>query len=198
MENNIGNSIREIRKKKGYSLQKIAREANVSVCYLVNLEMGNIINPQNDYIEKICRVLNVISEDLNKSKIDIKVKKRIGNKTSITKLVLIYKDDDLMLDFLKETLDGFSKYVDIINQQENITIVDKYRLSKEDLMERIKILDMHRRMVHNIIITGVQRINLLCRENNIDIFYDGDENDRVQIAEFAMRVVEETFNNRKK
>ena len=103
-----------------------------------------------------------------------------------------------MLDFLKETLDGFSKYVDIINQQENIAIVDKYRLSKEDLMERIKILDMHRRMVHNIIITGVQRINLLCRENNIDIFYDGDENDRVQIAEFAMRVVEETFNNRKK
>lgn len=120
------------------------------------------------------------------------------DKEAITKLVMIYKNDDLVLDYLKLTLESFTEYIHIINQQEVTTTVDKYRLSKEELLANIKILDMHRRMCHNTIISGIKRINLLCRENSLPLFYEGDELDRVAIADFVMGVVTETFKNRRR
>lgn len=118
------------------------------------------------------------------------------DKAIITKLILIYKDDTLALEFIKDTLNAFSKYVHLINKQENVAMIDKYSLSREDLLYSIKTLDDHRRMVHNLIISGVKRINLLCRENNLDLFYPGDVNDRVAVGDFAFKIVESTFKNR--
>lgn len=120
------------------------------------------------------------------------------SKSVITQLVMAVKDDELALDFIKEVLDSCGKYIDIINQQEVVITVDKYRLTQEDLLYKIKTLDEHRSMVHNIIISGIRRINLLCRENELDPFFSGDVEDRVAVGEFAMEIVADSFKNRKK
>lgn len=120
------------------------------------------------------------------------------SKTSIIELVLRYKDDKDLLEFLSLVLNSFGEYVDIINKEENATIADKYRMSREDYMDELKILDTHRRMCHNTIIHGIKRINLMCKEAGIPNFYNGDEEDRVQISEFVIKVIDETFKNRKK
>lgn len=73
------------------------------------------------------------------------------SKSVITQLVMAVKDDELALDFIKEVLDSCGKYIDIINQQEVVITVDKYRLTQEDLLYKIKTLDEHRSMVHNIL-----------------------------------------------
>lgn len=198
IRNIIGSKIKEARIKKGYSLRKLARETGIDVSYLSRIERGIYINPSQNIIDKLNKVLNVLIVN-SRNELGMKIEKNgVGNKSAITQLVLVYRDDDLMLDFLKDTLDAFCKYIDIINQQENTVIIDKNRLSDEDLFERIKILDQHRRMVHNIIMTGIKRINILCRENNIETFYNGNEDDRVEIAEFAMKVIIKTFKNRKR
>lgn len=118
-----------------------------------------------------------------------------NDKSAIIKLVLKYKDDDIVLDYLKLTLDSFGEYIDIINKQENLAIISKYQLSAEDYKAQIVTLDRHRRMCHNTIISGIKRINLLCKENDMPLFFDGDEEDRVEIANFVLAVVTETFKN---
>lgn len=121
------------------------------------------------------------------------------NKESvIIKLVEVYKDDEGMLFMISNTLKSCSKYVDLINQQEILVTVDKYALSKEVLLERIKSLDNQRRATHNGIISGLKLINRLCDSNNIDKFYSGDEEDRYQVADFAMELTNNAFVNRKK
>lgn len=119
------------------------------------------------------------------------------HKEIITKLIIANKDDSLMLEFIKDTLDACGKYIDIINQQDTLTTVYKHTLSREDLLSKVQLLDQHRRMVHNIIITGIKRINFMCKENNLPPFYSGNENDRVAIGNFAMVIVAASFNSRR-
>lgn len=92
------------------------------------------------------------------------------HKEVITKLIIANKEDSLLLEFIKDTLDACGKYVDIINQEETLVTVYKHALSREDLLAKVQLLDQHRRMVHNIIITGVKRINFMCKENKLPPF----------------------------
>lgn len=120
------------------------------------------------------------------------------SKSVITQLTLAVKEDEIALYLIKETLNACSKYVDLIHQQEVVATVDKYRMTKEDLLYSIRTLDEHRHMVHEVIISGIKKLNLMCMEHGLDKFYEGDTEDRVAVGEFAMNIVEDSFKNRKK
>ena len=135
------------------------------------------------------KVAPTITKELKRDKHD---------KSAIIKLVMKYKGDKDTLEQRQLVLESVGEDIDIINKEEDMNIVNKDRLSKEDYLDKVKILDTHRRMCHNTIISGIKRINWMCKENNIPLFYNGDETDRVQIAEFVMKVVEQTFKDRKK
>ena len=62
--NKIGVNIKKIRAEKGYSLEKIARLADLSLNTIVKIENGVNQNPTFETLQKIARALEVKMDDL--------------------------------------------------------------------------------------------------------------------------------------
>ncbi|PAD88093.1 hypothetical protein CHH55_10045 [Niallia circulans] len=75
----IGERIRYLRQRKGYSLSRLAKEAEVSKTYLSNIDRGLQNNPSLHFLEKVAAKLGtsveyLISDDFEKD--------MLNNKTS--------------------------------------------------------------------------------------------------------------------
>ena len=66
MSNNISDNLRKLRSKKGYSLEKIARLADLSLNTIVKVENGVNQNPTIETLTKIAKALDVGVDDLIK------------------------------------------------------------------------------------------------------------------------------------
>lgn len=55
----IGKNIKELRKRRGYTLSELAEQANISKSYLSNIERNLNKNPSLEVMNKIANVLNV-------------------------------------------------------------------------------------------------------------------------------------------
>jgi len=66
MSNNISDNLRKLRGKKGYSLEKIARLADLSLNTIVKVENGVNQNPTIETLTKIAKALDVGVADLIK------------------------------------------------------------------------------------------------------------------------------------
>ncbi len=66
MSNNISDNLRRLRGKKGYSLEKIARLADLSLNTIVKVENGVNQNPTIETLTKIAKALEVGVDDLIK------------------------------------------------------------------------------------------------------------------------------------
>ena len=66
MSNNISDNLRKLRGKKGYSLEKIARLADLSLNTIVKIENGVNQNPTIETLTKIAKGLEVGVDDLIK------------------------------------------------------------------------------------------------------------------------------------
>ena len=62
----IGLNFKKLRAQKGYSLEKVARLADLSLNTVVRLESGANKNPTIDTLTKIARALEVSVDDLLK------------------------------------------------------------------------------------------------------------------------------------
>jgi transcriptional regulator with XRE-family HTH domain len=62
----LSKKVRELRKKKGFSQEKLARQANISYNTVVKIESGESTNPTTLTMAGIARVLGVSLDDLAK------------------------------------------------------------------------------------------------------------------------------------
>ena len=62
----IANNVKKVRIEKGYSLEKVARLADVSLNTVIKIENGANQNPTIDTLSGIARVLEVNIDDLLK------------------------------------------------------------------------------------------------------------------------------------
>lgn len=60
----LGNKIRELRKKKGYTLEKLAELTESSKSYIWELENKNPLRPSADKVARIASALGVTSDYL--------------------------------------------------------------------------------------------------------------------------------------
>jgi transcriptional regulator with XRE-family HTH domain len=60
----ISSNFKKLRAEKGYSLEKVARLADLSLNTVVRLESGTNKNPTIDTLTKIARALDVSVDDL--------------------------------------------------------------------------------------------------------------------------------------
>ncbi|WP_040208562.1 helix-turn-helix domain-containing protein [Neobacillus jeddahensis] len=60
----IGNKIKEMRKRKGYSISELAKLADVSKSYLSQIERGLQSNPSLQFLEKIAEPLETSLDSL--------------------------------------------------------------------------------------------------------------------------------------
>ena len=62
--NKISSNIKKIRAEKGYSLEKVARLADLSLNTIVKIESGVNQNPTFETLQKIAKALEVKMDDL--------------------------------------------------------------------------------------------------------------------------------------
>ncbi len=66
MSRNIASNLKEIRTKQGYTLEKLARLADLSLNTVVKVESGVNQNPTIETLTKIAKALEVGVDDLIK------------------------------------------------------------------------------------------------------------------------------------
>ena len=101
------------------------------------------------------------------------------------------------LHMMEDLIESASDYVRRVNVLEIGLMVGKYNKEGAEYREYIEKLDKQRSNAHNALINNVKIINRLCRKNNLQPIYQGNEEERVEIAEFAQQVVEELFSTRR-
>ena len=60
----IGDNLKKLRAKKGYSLEKVARRADLSLNTVIRIESGVNKNPTIDTLTKLAGALDVSVDDL--------------------------------------------------------------------------------------------------------------------------------------
>lgn len=98
---------------------------------------------------------------------------------------------------MDDLISSASDYVRRVNVLEIGLMVGKYNKEGAEYREYIEKLDKQRSNAHNALITNVKIINKLCKNNDLASIYSGNEEDRIQVAEFAQNVVEELFSTRR-
>ena len=66
MSNKISENLKKLRRKKGYSLEKVARLADLSLNTIVKIENGTNKNPTIETLTRIAKALEVGVDDLIK------------------------------------------------------------------------------------------------------------------------------------
>ena len=66
MSNKISDNLKKLRNKKGYSLEKVARLADLSLNTVVKIENGINKNPTFETLTKLTKALDVAIDDLIK------------------------------------------------------------------------------------------------------------------------------------
>jgi transcriptional regulator with XRE-family HTH domain len=66
MSNKISGNLKKLRDKKGYSLEKVARLADLSLNTIVKIENGVNQNPTIETLTKIAKALDIGVDDLIK------------------------------------------------------------------------------------------------------------------------------------
>ena len=66
MSNNISSNLKKLRSKKGYSLERIVRLADLSLNTIVKVENGVNQNPTIETLTKIAKALEIGVDDLIK------------------------------------------------------------------------------------------------------------------------------------
>jgi len=64
MSNKISENLKKLRREKGYSLEKVARLADLSLNTIVKIENGVNKNPTIETLTKIAKALDVGVDDL--------------------------------------------------------------------------------------------------------------------------------------
>lgn len=103
-------------------------------------------------------------------------------------------NDDL--EMLEDVEKDFSYYVKAVTDMENGLTVARFRLEGEEYRTYIENLDRQRRAAHDAAIVSVKILNKFCNLYNADPIFIGDIEDRVQVGNFCMKVVNELFKNR--
>jgi len=120
-------------------------------------------------------------------------------KNKVNALLEKIKDDADKTSLVRDMIDSCANYVDTVVNMENAINVYRFRVEDpSELRVMIQRLDQTRRIVHNALISNVRIVDRLCKMEGVEPIFGGSDEDRLAVAEFAKRVVDEFFEDRKK
>lgn len=112
-------------------------------------------------------------------------------------LVISNSEDLDCVEVLEDLIQSAAEYVMDVNVFEGGILISKYYKDGEQYRNYIEGLDKERTSAHNELIANVKIINRLCRKYSLSPIYDGDEEDRVAIANFGFELAKEIFITRR-
>ena len=115
----------------------------------------------------------------------------------LTNLAKLYADDVDILEIIEDTINVFGEYVAYVYKMESLRPILKIRLEAAEYKNIIEEMDKKRTRIHNSAIASTKVINRLCESNELSLFFEGNIDDRVEVAEFIRDVIVGVFENRK-
>ena len=115
----------------------------------------------------------------------------------LTNLAKLYADDVDILEIIEDTINVFGEYVAYVYKMESLRSILKIRLEAAEYKNIIEEMDKKRTRIHNSAIASTKVINRLCESNELSLFFEGNIDDRVEVAEFIRDVIVGVFENRK-
>ena len=103
------------------------------------------------------------------------------------------KDD---LEALDEAMTSFRVYVEKVDCGEQQIRLAAVRLEGEEYRQMVTKYDQRRHLQHEDAIINVRVVNRLAQMYGVSPLFLGDENDRLQVADFCLDTVIEIFHNR--
>ena len=115
----------------------------------------------------------------------------------LTNLAKLYADDVEVLEIIEDTIDVYGEYVAYVYKMESLRHILRIKLGKDEYKNSVEEMDEKRTRIHNAAIASTKVINRLCESNDLSLFFEGNIDDRVEVAEFIRDVVVNVFENRK-
>ncbi len=115
----------------------------------------------------------------------------------LTNLAKLYADDVEVLEIIEDTIDVYGEYVAYVYKMESLRPILRIKLGKDEYKNAVEEMDKTRTRIHNSAIASMKVINRLCESNDLSLFFEGNIDDRVAVAEFMRDVVTNVFENRK-
>ena len=84
-----------------------------------------------------------------------------------------------------------------VYKMESLRPILKIKLGIDEYKNEVEEVDEKRTRIHNAAIAATKVINRLCESNDLSLFFEGNIDDRVEVAEFIKNVVKNVFENRK-
>lgn len=120
----------------------------------------------------------------------------IGNwKERVQELLKRVEKQDAEL--VEQALESCNRYINSIVNMENAIGVARFRMEAAEYREYIQQLDRSRKINHNATIVNVKILNRLCDLYGVKPVYEGDLDNRKEVAAFAFRVVQDYFEERR-
>ncbi|CBH21391.1 conserved protein of unknown function [Acetoanaerobium sticklandii] len=115
----------------------------------------------------------------------------------LTNLAKIYADDVDVLEIIEDTIDSYGNYVTYVYKMESLRSILKIKLEAEEYKDTVEEMDKTRTKIHNSAIASTKIINRMCESSEIPLFFQGNIEDRVEVAEFIRDIVVNVFQNRR-
>ncbi len=97
------------------------------------------------------------------------------NCETLDRLIEIYKDETDMIEIIVDALESFEKYHQAIYKLEVRRKLYSYgAMSSETYREIVPELDSVRSRNHDALLSEVNLLNRLAKQNNLPLFYDGE------------------------
>ena len=106
------------------------------------------------------------------------------------------KMGEMKAKFVNDCFEGLNEYVKAVDMGETQIKLAYARLDGEELRDTVERIDRTRRFAHEAAISKTSGLNRMCAMSGIDPIFNGNTEDRYQVADFAMEVVQTLFANR--
>lgn len=119
-------------------------------------------------------------------------------KERFVNLVKAANGDEDTLTLIEDQMNNLASYVDSVYAMEVQIQTLRFRLEGEDYREAVSALDKRRRSAHEAAIAGCSILNRVAKMVGVEDMYSGNLEDRHEVAEFCIAVVDELFHGRTK
>lgn len=111
-------------------------------------------------------------------------------------LVNANKENDFVLRMITNYMNALGDYVSSVYRMEMQMPVLRFRLEGDAFRDAVTDLDRARRNAHEAAIAACSILNRICEKSGVENIFDGNLEDRYEVADFCMSTVETIFKDR--
>jgi hypothetical protein len=107
------------------------------------------------------------------------------------------QEDSELFESVHYAIESCGRYIETVTAMEAVILVQRFRLEPAEYRECLMEADKRRRTTHNGLIANVSILNRICKMVELPPIFEGEVENRIEVAEFAAQVATEMFETRK-